>query len=73
MKCVNGCAGNMEIEEEQVDIGVGVQTFIVGARCPICDFTAVPCSTCGFWNTENPPHASWCELVKSGALDSPEF
>lgn len=60
-KC-KGCGGSdVEFVEDEVDIGVGVQTHILGYICGNCGPHTV-CDTCGTWDVE--PCASWCTQVK---------
>ena len=39
-------------EQRDVDLGVGVQSFVVGASCPACGPLA-PCPNCGVWQRES--------------------
>ncbi len=43
------CNGPAEIFRDEVDIGVGVQSFIVGCECPKCGHLTV-CPHCGSWD-----------------------
>jgi hypothetical protein len=48
---------NPQIEE--VDIGVGIQTLLVGGECKHCGWVA-KCPTCGAFND----HEQWCDDLK---------
>jgi len=53
------CGGSeFELLQDEVDIGVGVQAFIIGGECSVCGQMAI-CASCGAW--EHEPHRSWCE------------
>lgn len=45
-----------EIFEDEVDIGVGIQTFIQGGLCSECG-PIEHCNFCGNWDGK---HSSWC-------------
>lgn len=46
---------------DEVDIGVGTQTFFLGIECPDCG-QLMACSVCGTIN--GTPHREWCEMIK---------
>jgi hypothetical protein len=56
-KCPKCGGADYEDRNEEVDIGVGIQTFHVGGECRVCGPMSV-CYTCGAWDFE--PHAKWC-------------
>lgn len=62
MKCRACGAADCEIVSEDVDIGVGVQTHVLGYDCPVCGPHTI-CNTCGAWDTDKCPQ--WCEDIKA--------
>ncbi len=59
---VNTCpvcnADGFEYAQDDVDIGIGVQTFTHGGWCRgACDDYVVLCHRCGMWGGK---HADWC-------------
>lgn len=67
------CGGVVEVIEDEVDIGVGVQKFLRGIVCATCgEFAA--CDYCGALHarlnpngdvTDYAPHATWCESLRA--------
>jgi hypothetical protein len=56
------CRGkDFEIVKDEVDIGVGVQTRVLGGICAVCGDISL-CDMCGGWDGR---HEVWCELVPS--------
>lgn len=56
------CNSLMEIIQDSVDIGVGVQTFTVGYECPNHYMFSV-CNTCSVVE-DGRPHYDWCNAFK---------
>jgi len=55
-------ADGFELDQEEVDIGVGVQTFMRGGFCHgVCDSYVEKCDGCGGWGGK---HESWCPVNK---------
>ena len=61
MNCPRCGSLRFELITEEVDIEVGVQSFVVGGCCFDCG--DIPCCQhCGGWDQS---HAAWCNEVKS--------
>ena len=62
------CGGpDFELVQEEVDIGVGIQTFVTGGWCPKCEHVPF-CTWCGeFSHSEDGKieHSGWCQRDKS--------
>ncbi len=59
------CKAELEGEHEEVDIGVGVQTFLVGWRCPNgCPFGFGVCNSCGVPELPDVVHHKWCQVQR---------
>jgi hypothetical protein len=56
------CHGPTYEHAEEVDIGVGVQRFIVGYECQTCGSFPV-CNSCGVIEFPGKEHHYWCKLV----------
>lgn len=58
-----------ELIQEEVDIGVGVQTFVTGGWCPKCE--EVPfCTGCGEFARKPSgeiEHSKWCQDSENNA------
>ena len=62
-KC--GCK-NCDLITNDVDIGVGMQSVVIGADCFKCGPMS-RCLECGTWDFE--PHHKWCELLREQLHD----
>lgn len=61
MICPRCGSKNFELVQDEVDIGVGVQTHTRGGECPNCGPIAC-CKMCGGWEVEKNvlAHEFWC-------------
>lgn len=53
------CQGSLQPIHEEVDIGVGVQKFLVGYECGECGGQLLVCNACGCV-LDHEPHTQWC-------------
>ena len=64
------CGGpDFEIIAEEVNIGVGVQTFVRGGECRTCGPLA-RCPQCGSWEET---HATWCSALAENLSAKPDL
>lgn len=65
MTCPKCHSEQCEEVAEEVDIGVGVQKFVIGAECQRCGPLTV-CNGCGRWDFQRVTegHASWCPTIR---------
>ena len=56
------CGALLVADVEEVDIGVGIQTFVVGWSCPNgCPFGFAVCGGCGIAiGAPGQEHRAWC-------------
>lgn len=54
------CGGPLEDEREEVDIGVGIQTFHIGYLCPIHGPVVSVCYGCGIPKLSGYACQAWC-------------
>ena len=69
------CGKKAEPCYEEVDIGVGVQQFLVGWECPEHGGICGVCPSCGVPDRPGYAHGSWCgerpgEVITAEAFDA---
>lgn len=73
MICPRCGSKNFELIQDEVDIGVGVQTHTRGGECADCGPVAC-CAVCGGWEVEKNilAHEPWCPEAQLQSQSAPK-